>query len=118
MTTVLLRLSGPLQSYGTTSRWEERATLPRPTKSAVLGLLANALGPGHGPSQFADLVFAVRCDRPGHLEEDLQTAGGGHFGWQRPASSPPTPGTAPPATRTPRPSRRAPRRGSTPTGAP
>ncbi|WP_330351774.1 type I-E CRISPR-associated protein Cas5/CasD [Streptomyces sp. NBC_00582] len=81
MTTVLLRLSGPLQSYGTTSRWEERATLPRPTKSAVLGLLANALGPGHGPSRFADLVFSVRCDRPGHLEEDFQTAGGGHFGW-------------------------------------
>lgn len=74
MTTVLLRLSGPLQSYGTTSRWEERATLPRPTKSAVLGLLANALGPGHGPSRFADLVFSVRCDRPGHLEEDFQTA--------------------------------------------
>lgn len=80
MTTVLLRLSGPLQSYGTTSRWEERDTLPRPTKSAVLGLLANALGPGQSPSRFAGLVFAVRCDRPGHLEEDVQTAGGGHFG--------------------------------------
>ncbi|MFJ2135968.1 type I-E CRISPR-associated protein Cas5/CasD [Streptomyces sp. NPDC087845] len=81
MVTVLLRLTGPMQSYGTASHWEERATRSRPTKSAVVGLVANALGlssdaPLHDLTQ---MVFAVRADRPGRQMIDEQTAGGGRF---------------------------------------
>ncbi|MEO3976840.1 type I-E CRISPR-associated protein Cas5/CasD [Streptomyces sp. CAU 1734] len=81
MGTVLLRLSAPLQSYGTLSRWEERATTARPTKSAVLGLVANALGLEHGTplTDLAELTFTVRADRPGHLLTDQQTTGAGTF---------------------------------------
>ncbi|MEW2498164.1 type I-E CRISPR-associated protein Cas5/CasD [Streptomyces nodosus] len=81
MPTVLIRLSGPMQSYGTTSRWEERATAPRPTKSAVIGIVANALGLEREDdlTELAALTFTVRADRPGHLLTDHQTAGGGAF---------------------------------------
>ena len=44
MATVLLRLIGPMQSWGTTSRFDERDTGKEPTKSGVLGLVAAALG--------------------------------------------------------------------------
>lgn len=81
MPTLLIRLSGPLQSYGTTSCWEERATASRPTKSAVIGMVANALGFERDSdlSSLEKLRFAVRADRPGRQIIDQQTAGGGVF---------------------------------------
>lgn len=81
MASVLLRLSAPMQSYGLRSRWEEHATAPRPTKSAVVGLIANALGRelNEDVSDLAAMVFAVRADRPGRIILDQQTAGGGRF---------------------------------------
>ncbi|MEV7869165.1 type I-E CRISPR-associated protein Cas5/CasD [Streptomyces sp. NPDC088124] len=79
MPTVLMRLSAPMQSWGTTSQWEERATTVRPTKSGVVGLVANALGYARDNdlSALAPLQFAVRADRPGRTSVDHQTAGGG-----------------------------------------
>ena len=44
MPTLLLRLVGPMQSWGTTSRFDERDTGKEPSKSGVVGLLAAALG--------------------------------------------------------------------------
>ena len=44
MATLLLRLVGPMQSWGITSRFDERDTGKEPSKSGVLGLLAAALG--------------------------------------------------------------------------
>ncbi|WP_328965794.1 CRISPR-associated protein Cas5 [Streptomyces virginiae] len=41
---MLLRLTGPLQSWGTHSHFNERDTAAFPTLSGVLGLLACALG--------------------------------------------------------------------------
>lgn len=38
--TILLKLAGPLQSWGTSSHFETRATDRYPSKSAVLGILA------------------------------------------------------------------------------
>ncbi|WP_086810132.1 type I-E CRISPR-associated protein Cas5/CasD [Streptomyces reticuliscabiei] len=80
MHTVLLRLSAPMQSWGTTSQWEERATTVRPTKSGVTGIVANALGYelDDDLSALVPLQFAVRADRPGRTAVDHQTAGGGH----------------------------------------
>lgn len=96
MPTVLLRLSAPLQAYGTTSQWEERATAVRPTKSAAVGLIANALGYEFDDdlTDLRHLEFAVRADRPGHLMTDQQSAGGGHF--PATAFTPAEPGTAVP----------------------
>jgi CRISPR system Cascade subunit CasD len=53
----------------------------RPTKSGVIGLVANALGRDYTSdnTDLAEMHFAVRADRPGHLTTDDQTAGGGSF---------------------------------------
>lgn len=97
MSTLLLRLAGPMQSWGTHSRFSVRDTGQEPSKSGVLGLLCAALGkprtesPGDGfPSleQLASLRMGVRVDREGRLRRDFQTAGAGRspgtFGGQGP----------------------------------
>ena len=43
MAVLLLKLAGPLQSWGSSSRFTERGTEHEPTKSGVVGLLAAAL---------------------------------------------------------------------------
>ncbi len=78
MPTLLLRLHGPLQSWGTTSRFDERDTQLEPSKSGVLGLLCAALGRDRHES-VADLValrMGVRVDREGIPTRDYQTATG------------------------------------------
>jgi len=81
MPTVILRIDGPLQSWASPSHWEERNTLPFPTKSGVIGLTANCLGyTREQPLKvLAQCRYAVRADRPGHVMTDEQTAGGGPF---------------------------------------
>lgn len=76
MATVLVRLAGPMQSWGTRSRFVHRDTETVPSKSGVLGLVAAALGRSR-TADLADLAgmrLAVRVDRAGHLETDYQTA--------------------------------------------
>lgn len=91
--TLLLRLEGIAQAWGTRSRFHDRDTLTRPTKSGVIGLLAAADGHDRDESReegnedddflpletLAHLRFGVRADRPGTLIEDFQTAGGGNY---------------------------------------
>lgn len=79
--TLLLRLKGPLQSWGAASRHQRRETRPVPTKSAVVGLLAAAEGRRRTDpvEDFAALEFGVRVDQPGTLLRDYQTAAD----WQR-----------------------------------
>lgn len=78
MPTLLLRLQGPMQSWGTRSRFDHRDTWPYPTKSGVLGLLAAALGRDREAdiSDLAALRLGVRVDRRGVLRVDYQTAQG------------------------------------------
>jgi len=79
MPTLLLRLVGPMQSWGTTSRFDQRDTGKEPSKSGVIGLLAAALGIDR--ANWADLEplthlsMGVRHDRPGVPKRDYQTAG-------------------------------------------
>lgn len=79
MPTLLLRLVGPMQSWGTTSRFDQRDTGKEPSKSGVVGLLAAALGidreewPDLEP--LTRLTMGVRHDRPGVPKRDYQTAG-------------------------------------------
>lgn len=78
MPTLLLRLAGPMQSWGTTSRFDQRDTGKEPSKSGVVGLLAAALGIDRENwidlEPLAHLSLGVRHDRPGVPKRDYQTA--------------------------------------------
>lgn len=76
MAVLLLRLAGPLQSWGDRSRFARRDTRSEPTKSGVLGLLAAANGRRRTDpiEDLAALRFGVRVDQPGRLTRDFQTA--------------------------------------------
>jgi len=76
MSTLLLKLSAPLQSWGADSRFTRRATRHEPTKSAVLGLVAAAQG-RRRTDEIEDLLalcFGVRIDQPGVMLPDFHTA--------------------------------------------
>lgn len=80
--TLVLRFSGPMQSWGTGSRLQIRRTDRYPSKSGVLGLLLCAMGIDRdaAPSALGKLVeleMGVRIDRPGVLDWDYHTAGAG-----------------------------------------
>lgn len=79
MPSLLLSLVGPMQSWGTTSRFDQRDTGKEPSKSGALGLLAAALGIDRGNwpdlEPLSRLSMTVRHDRPGVPKRDYQTAG-------------------------------------------
>ncbi len=83
MKSVLLRLEGPMQSWGTQGRFSIRDTDTEPSKSGVIGVVAAALGiPRENDvmvERLASLSMAVRVDREGRLVRDYHTAGGGLF---------------------------------------
>ena len=76
---LLLRLAGPLQSWGEKSHFTDRDTARFPTRSGVIGMLAAALGRKRGEplDDLTALSLTVREDRPGVLMTDLHTVGGG-----------------------------------------
>lgn len=78
MPTLLLRLEGPLQAWGDAPGLDWRPTAPWPTKSGVVGLLANALGRSREEEvgDLAALRMGVRVDRPGEPLLDLHTVRG------------------------------------------
>ncbi|MEW6669263.1 MAG: type I-E CRISPR-associated protein Cas5/CasD [Thermodesulfobacteriota bacterium] len=85
---LLLRLEGPLQSWGLRARWSRRDTGPEPTKSAIIGLLGCAAGilrpdwrsdaePDRSLEEWDNVLnFSVRIDRPGMIETDYHTVQG------------------------------------------
>lgn len=76
MPTLLLRLAAPLQSWGSSSKFETRTTEKMPTKSGVIGLLAAALGYRRDAdlTELSALKFGVRADREGEDITDFHTA--------------------------------------------
>lgn len=78
MPTLLMWLAGPMQSWGTTSRFDERDSQLEPSKSGVLGLICAALGRDRAEpvDDLARLKMGVRVDREGMLMRDYQTATG------------------------------------------
>ncbi|MBO4865829.1 MAG: type I-E CRISPR-associated protein Cas5/CasD [Ruminococcus sp.] len=77
MKTLLLRLSAPLQSWGSDSKFETRRTQPYPTKSGVIGMLAAALGISREDDdslkELSSLRFGIRIDKEGELLRDYHT---------------------------------------------
>lgn len=87
MSVLLIRLAGPMQSWGTRSRFTNRDTGLEPSKSGVIGLLCAALGWPRDAEEFEvagakyslerfarSITMAVRVDREGRLMRDYHTA--------------------------------------------
>ena len=76
MSTLLLRLKGPMQSWGVSSKFDTRTTERAPSKSAIIGMLACALGRRRNESidDLNALRFGVRIDDEGKLMRDYHTA--------------------------------------------
>lgn len=76
MAVILLDLSAPLQSWGCQSRYARRTTRSEPTKSGVVGLIANAQGRTRDAdlTDLAQLEMAVRIDQEGVPLRDFHTA--------------------------------------------
>jgi|YelNatPaOPRAMG01_1025707.scaffolds.fasta_scaffold02665_16 CRISPR system Cascade subunit CasD len=78
MNTLLLRLAGPMQSWGVQSRFSVRDTGLEPSKSGVLGLVCAAMGIPRGDddalARLAGLRLGVRTDREGRLSRDYHIA--------------------------------------------
>lgn len=74
--TLLMRLEGPMQSWGIQSRFEVRDTATEPSKSGVIGLVGAALGRDRAEAidDLAALRMGVRVDREGTMRRDYQTA--------------------------------------------
>lgn len=76
---LLFRLWGPMSSWGSIAVGEQRQTWQRPSRSAVLGIVAAALGiersnaAAHDPLE-RRLGFAVRMDASGSAMRDYHTA--------------------------------------------
>ncbi|MFJ3176574.1 type I-E CRISPR-associated protein Cas5/CasD [Streptomyces roseus] len=72
---LLIRLAGPLQSWGDRSTFNRRETRPEPTKSGIVGLLAAAAGRArHAPlDDLASLALGIRIDQPGSILRDYHT---------------------------------------------
>ena len=76
MSTLLMRLAGPLQAWGLDSKYDRRNTERAPTKSGVIGLIASALGRRRNEKieDLQALRFGVRIDHEGKLLRDYHTA--------------------------------------------
>lgn len=76
--TILLKLTGPMQSWGTSSRFETRMSDYYPSKSGVIGIIAASLGYNRDEDEkiqkLNDLDFAVRVDQEGVLKKDYHIA--------------------------------------------
>jgi CRISPR system Cascade subunit CasD len=75
MGTLLLRMSGPMQSWGVSCKFNSRKTGREPTKSGVIGLVASAIGRRREDSidDLNGLRFGVRIDQKGELLKDFHT---------------------------------------------
>lgn len=76
MAVLVLKLSGPLQSWGTSLKLREHKTDETPSKSGVVGMVAAVLGRRRDAdiSDLAALRYGVRIDKKGSILRDFQTA--------------------------------------------
>lgn len=78
MKTLLLKLSGPMQSWGTSSRFETRTTDYYPSKSGLIGIISASFGYKRDDDEkiqkLNELDFAIRIDQEGALARDYHIA--------------------------------------------
>ncbi|WP_435106666.1 type I-E CRISPR-associated protein Cas5/CasD [Nocardiopsis synnemataformans] len=79
MSGLLLRLAGPMQSWGEHSAFGERDTLAFPSRSGLVGMFAAAQGVGRDEAleRYDELRLLVRIDAHGVRMTDFHTVGGG-----------------------------------------
>lgn len=74
---LLIRIEGPLQSWGERSKWDYRDTSDFPTKSGIVGMIACAMGLERTDIRIGELCeqlrMAVRADRKGEIFTDFHT---------------------------------------------
>ena len=75
---LIFNLAGPMAAWGEAAPGESRATALRPTRSALLGLLASALGLRRGDEEgqralARDLLFGIRVEKTGEVVSDYHT---------------------------------------------
>jgi len=72
---LVIRLAGPMQSWGETNRFNRRDTAAEPTKSGLLGLLAAAQGRRRSEpiEDLLELELGVRTDHSGSVLRDYHT---------------------------------------------
>ena len=77
MRLLIMRLEGPLQSWGERSQWDNRDSALMPTKSGVIGMIACCMGISREDRRLIELhnklTVAVRADIPGVLGADYHT---------------------------------------------
>lgn len=78
---LLLRLEGPLQSWGLSARWDVRDSGREPTKSGVVGLIGAALGYSRDEERLVSelesgLEMGIRVEREGAPLDDYHTVTG------------------------------------------
>lgn len=77
---LFMRLAGPMQSWGTMSRFTRRDTGKEPSKSGVIGLICSAMGIDREDDQNDDLRkltaarLGIRVLRQGDMQSDYHTA--------------------------------------------
>jgi len=79
MPTLLLIITGPMQSWGYQSRFDIRDSSPEPTRSGIIGLICCAMGIPRGDvkeRQFYSIHLGIRVDAPGVMRADYQTVMG------------------------------------------
>lgn len=78
---LFMRIDAPIQSWGTSSYGSERRTEREPTKSGIIGVIANAMGISNDDDQAIrglanNLVMGIRVDREGTIMRDYHTTTG------------------------------------------
>ncbi|KKN15995.1 hypothetical protein LCGC14_0980370 [marine sediment metagenome] len=75
MSVILLRLEGPMQSWGIGSKFSDRHTEAEPSKSGVIGLICCALGRRRDEEigDLTELKMAIRVEREGPIFYDYHT---------------------------------------------
>src|SRR5699024_978777 len=77
MKTATIRLTAPLQSNGNPASFNQRTSDSYPTKSAIVGMIAAALGYAREDNEktleLNNLLFAVRIEQSGKMLTEFQT---------------------------------------------
>ncbi|MBX3291568.1 MAG: type I-E CRISPR-associated protein Cas5/CasD [Acidobacteria bacterium] len=77
---LFIRLAGPMQSWGTMSRFTRRDTGKEPSKSGIIGLICAAMGIDREDDSNTDLqklaqaALGIRVLRQGDMQSDYHTA--------------------------------------------